>query len=121
MRSSQTVAFRKFGPAGRPAAKAGRQLSPVRLATEGRLKNYWDMYTINDNVCGFVAEALIDAHHIYGERRLLVAIRKLGDFLILAQMPEPQPAWAQQYSYAMHPIWAGGSNRPPSRDPSRNK
>jgi hypothetical protein len=31
---------------------------------------------------------------------------RLGDFLILAQMPEPQPAWAQQYGHNMHPIWA---------------
>jgi hypothetical protein len=30
----------------------------------------------------------------------------LGDFLFLAQMPDPQPAWAQQYSHAMQPIWA---------------
>jgi hypothetical protein len=31
---------------------------------------------------------------------------KAGDFLLLAQMPEPQPAWAQQYDFDMHPAWA---------------
>ena len=31
---------------------------------------------------------------------------KFGDFLILAQMPEPQPAWAQQYNHKLQPIWA---------------
>jgi hypothetical protein len=36
----------------------------------------------------------------------LQALRKLGDFLILAQLPEPQPVWAQQYNYDMHPCWA---------------
>jgi len=34
------------------------------------------------------------------------ALLKLGDFLILAQMPEPQPGWAQQYNTRMQPIWA---------------
>ncbi|MEO2018591.1 MAG: pectate lyase [Fuerstiella sp.] len=74
--------------------------------TEGRIKNYWDMYTLNDNVCGYVADTLIDAHRVYKDERFLHVLRKLGDFLVLAQMPEPQPAWAQQYNYDMKPIWA---------------
>lgn len=74
--------------------------------TEGRIKNYWDMYTLNDNVCGYVANTLIAAHRIYKDDRYLNALRKLGDFLLLAQMPEPQPGWAQQYNYEMKPIWA---------------
>lgn len=74
--------------------------------TEGRIKNYWDMYTLNDNVAGYVADTLIEAHRIYRDKRYLEALRKLGNFLILAQMPEPQPGWAQQYSYQMKPIWA---------------
>jgi PelA/Pel-15E family pectate lyase len=74
--------------------------------TEGRVKNYWDMPTLNDNVCVHVAHALRDAYHVYQEERYLDAIKKLGDFLLLAQMPEPQPAWAQQYNYQMQPIWA---------------
>lgn len=74
--------------------------------TEGRIKNYWDMYTLNDNVAGYVADVLIDAHEIYGDARYQEALQRLGDFLLLAQMPEPQPAWAQQYNYQMQPIWA---------------
>lgn len=74
--------------------------------TEGRIKNYWDMYTLNDNVTGYIAQTLIDAHRIYGGNRYRAALGKLGDFLVLAQMPEPQPGWAQQYNYAMQPIWA---------------
>jgi hypothetical protein len=31
---------------------------------------------------------------------------KAGEFILLAQMPEPQPAWAQQYDRDMHPAWA---------------
>ena len=78
--------------------------------TEGRVKNYWDMYTLNDNVCGYVADALIEASRAYGHDRYELALRRLGDFLLLAQMPDPQPAWAQQYNYDMHPIWRGNSN-----------
>lgn len=74
--------------------------------TEGRIKNYWDMPTLNDNVCVHVAHALRDAHRTYKDVRYLDALKKLGDFLLLAQMPEPQPAWAQQYNYQMQPIWA---------------
>ncbi|TWT80281.1 Pectic acid lyase [Planctomycetes bacterium CA13] len=74
--------------------------------TDGRIKNYWDMYTLNDNVCGHVAGALITAHRVYQDDRYITALKRLGDFLVLAQMPEPQPAWAQQYNYDMHPIWA---------------
>jgi PelA/Pel-15E family pectate lyase len=74
--------------------------------TEGRIKNYWDMYTLNDNVTGYVADTLIIAHKVYEDQKYLTALKKLGDFLLLAQMPDPQPGWAQQYSYEMKPIWA---------------
>ncbi|MDB5341511.1 MAG: Pectic acid lyase [Planctomycetaceae bacterium] len=74
--------------------------------TEGRVKNYWDYYTLNDGLAGTVCDTLLTAHRIYQEQRYLDAVRKLGDFLILAQMPEPQPAWCQQYNYDMVPIWA---------------
>lgn len=74
--------------------------------TEGRVKNYWDMYTLNDNVMGYVVDALLEAHRTYAEDRIVQSIRKAGDFLIVAQMPEPQPGWAQQYNLNMEPIWA---------------
>jgi PelA/Pel-15E family pectate lyase len=74
--------------------------------TEGKIKDYWNMYTLNDDVCGYLADLLIDAHAIYDDPVYLEMLRKLGDFLILAQMPNPQPGWAQQYSYEMKPIWA---------------
>lgn len=79
---------------------------PYDWRTEGKIKNYWDMYTLNDNTTGYIAEALIDAHRIYQDGRYLQALRKLGDFLIDAQMPPPQAGWAQQYNYDMQPIWA---------------
>lgn len=87
-----------------PVVKAGFPDHDWR--TEGRIKEYWDMYTLNDDIAGNVSDLLIQAHQTYGEQRFLTALRRLGDFLILAQMPDPQPGWAQQYSFDMHPIWA---------------
>ena len=74
--------------------------------SEGKIKNYWDYYTLNDGLAGTVSETLLAAHRIYGGERYRAALAKLGDFLILAQMPEPQPGWCQQYGYDMVPIWA---------------
>jgi hypothetical protein len=87
---------------------------PVRKArypdfdwkTEGKVRNYWDYYTLNDNVAGTVADTLIMAHEVYKEAAYKVALQKLGDFLILAQMPDPQPGWCQQYNDDMMPMWA---------------
>jgi hypothetical protein len=74
--------------------------------TEGKVKDYWNMYTLNDGLAGTVSETLLAAEAVYKDSRYRDALKKLGDFLILAQMPEPQPVWAQQYSRDMQPIWA---------------
>lgn len=74
--------------------------------TEGKIKDYWSVYTLNDNLAGTVAKTLITAHSVYKDDRYRAALLKLGDFLILAQMPEPQPGWCQQYNFGMVPIWA---------------
>lgn len=74
--------------------------------TEGRIKEYWDHYTLNDGLAGSMTDTLIRAHRIYKDDKYLSALGKLGEFLILSQMPEPQPAWAQQYGPDMQPIWA---------------
>lgn len=74
--------------------------------TEGRIKEYWDHYTLNDDVCGYVTATLDDAYRVYRDEKYLDALKRLGEFLLLAQMPDPQPGWAQQYNYAMQPIWA---------------
>ena len=49
---------------------------------------------------------MLEAARIYNEPRYRAAAEKGGEFILLAQMPEPQPAWAQQYDRDMHPAWA---------------
>ena len=51
-------------------------------------------------------ETMVEAYEVYGDDRYLDAAKRGGDFIILAQMPEPQPAWAQQYNLDMEPTWA---------------
>jgi PelA/Pel-15E family pectate lyase len=74
--------------------------------TEGKVKDYWNMYTLNDGLAGTVTQSLLTAAEVYRDDKYRAALARLGDFLLLAQMPEPQPAWAQQYSREMQPIWA---------------
>jgi PelA/Pel-15E family pectate lyase len=93
------------GPASkRPVVKAS--FPEYDWRTEGRVKEYWTQYTLNDGLAGSVCETLLTASDVYQDPKYKAAVARLGDFLLLAQMPDPQPAWSQQYSYQMHPIWA---------------
>jgi hypothetical protein len=78
---------------------------------------YWLRYTFNDNALATMIETMFEAERVYGNSaaganfnelapRCRAAAEKAGDFILLAQMPEPQPAWAQQYDFDMHPSWA---------------
>jgi hypothetical protein len=67
---------------------------------------YHKYYTLNDGLVGTVSDTLLTAVDEYSDARYRAALAKLGDFLVLAQMPDPQPAWCQQYDFAMQPAWA---------------
>ena len=67
--------------------------------------DYRSHYTLNDNAMLDMIDAFLEAARVYGEPRYRAAAEKGGDFLIRAQMPEPQPAWAQQYDVDMYPAW----------------
>ncbi|MDZ4288806.1 MAG: pectate lyase [Prosthecobacter sp.] len=67
---------------------------------------YSQFYTLNDGNMQKCVELLLRAHELTKEDRYLAAAKKAGDFFILAQMPEPQPGWAQQYNFDMEPVWA---------------
>jgi hypothetical protein len=68
--------------------------------------NYAGFYTLNDNAHADAIDVMFEAAEIYGDKKYEAAGRRGGDFLILAQMPDPQPAWAQQYNAQMQPAWA---------------
>lgn len=98
-------------PQGYEGPTASRKLQTASYPdydwrTENRVKEYWNLYTLNDNLAGNVVDCLEEAHRITHDDRCITALRKFGEFLMFAQMPQPQPAWAQQYSYDMRPAWA---------------
>ncbi len=68
--------------------------------------DYKFFYTLNDHTIPDLITTMLVAYDVYGERVYLESALKGGDFLLLAQMPEPQPAWAQQYDADMAPAWA---------------
>lgn len=90
-------------PAKFPVQPAGYLESWPRKYPGG---DYWWFYTFNDNAIADTIEMLLLAGEVYREDRYQAAALKAADFILLAQMPEPQPAWAQQYDFQMHPVWA---------------
>jgi hypothetical protein len=68
--------------------------------------DYNGFYTLNDNAQRTCVETLLDAHRRFGGAEFRDAAVRGGEFLLLAQLPEPQPVWAQQYNAKMEPAWA---------------
>jgi hypothetical protein len=69
-------------------------------------EDYRNYYTFNDNALADVIAVMFDAGDTYNEDRYRAAARRGGDFILLSQLPDPQPAWAQQYNAQMQPAWA---------------
>ena len=70
-------------------------------------------YGTNDNLIGDLVRVFLLAHRLYGREEYLATAIRAGEFLLAAQMPEPQPGWAQQYNRAMEPMW-GRKFEPPA-------
>lgn len=68
--------------------------------------DYQAHYTFNDDSIIDMIDAMLEASRIYQEGRYVASAEKGGEFILLAQMPDPQPGWAQQYDREMHPAWA---------------
>ncbi len=79
---------------------------PENWTREFPNQKYTTYYTLNDSTLVDLIATLIEAGDVYADEKYLDAARRGGDFLLLAQMPQPQPGWAQQYDDQMHPAWA---------------
>jgi PelA/Pel-15E family pectate lyase len=90
-------------PADFPVTKAGY---PANWPREYPSKKYTEFYTLNDGNIAKLIETMLLAAEVYQEPRYKASAIKGGEFFLLAQMPDPQPGWAQQYSREMHPVWA---------------
>lgn len=79
---------------------------PAGYPREHPKPNYNGYYTLNDNTHRDCVVTLLEAGRRLGRPEYRAAALKGGDFLLLAQLPEPQPAWAQQYNPQLQPAWA---------------
>jgi hypothetical protein len=92
-----------YDPATYPVKQAEY---PPEGAEPTHEKDYHVFYTFNDNLIRDVNRLLFAAWEVYTNDVYLAAAKRAGGFIKLAQMPEPQPAWAQQYDFQMRPCWA---------------
>jgi hypothetical protein len=70
-------------------------------------------YGTNDNSIGDLIRVFLLGHRLYGREEYLATAIRAGEFLLAAQMPAPQPGWAQQYNRDMEPMW-GRKFEPPA-------
>jgi hypothetical protein len=90
-------------PTQYPVKKASYPDSWSRTFPDERYSGY---YTLNDRAILDMIATMLEAGRTYREKRFRNSGERAGGFLLLAQMPDPQPAWAQQYDRDMHPAWA---------------
>ena len=69
-------------------------------------KDFTGCYVLNDNTHATLMNTLLLAWQLRGDAKYLDAAKRGGDFLITAQMPDPQPTWGQQYDAEMQPSWS---------------
>lgn len=107
--SSQTVNGAWPQQFSRPASGDGTILKASLPESWSRTwpdQPYSELATLNDGNLVRILDVLLRAYALSGEMRYLDSALRLGDFLLLAQLPAPQPGWAQQYNEAMQPAWA---------------
>lgn len=68
--------------------------------------NYHDYATYNDGGINDCIKVMIDAHKYYGKKEYMNSLRKAAHYVVISQLPPPQPGWAQQYNKFMQPAWA---------------
>jgi len=90
-------------PAAHPIARATYPDTWPRIYP---MLDYRGYYTFNDRNIDRLIETLLAAHQRDAKPEYLAAVERAGDFMLRAQLPNPQPAWAQQYNATMHPVWA---------------
>ena len=103
--------FQEFpDPAKYPVVRASYPETWPRKYPGG---DYWVYYTFNDNAIGDTIDTLLLAADVYQEPRYRDAALRAGEFMLLAQMPEPQPAWRSNTILTCTPCGLANSSPPP--------
>jgi len=79
--------------------------------------NYHDYATFNDQGINDCIRVMIEADSYYDNDEISKSLHKVGRFMMISQLPPPQPGWAQQYNEFLQPAWAR-SFEPPAVCPS---
>ncbi|MDX1283774.1 MAG: pectate lyase [Draconibacterium sp.] len=79
--------------------------------------NYHDYATFNDQGINDCIRVMIEADSYYDNPEIRKSLLKVGRFMMISQLPPPQPGWAQQYNEFLQPAWAR-SFEPPAVCPS---
>jgi PelA/Pel-15E family pectate lyase len=95
-----------------PTAPPDEKMYPIKAASYPAdwprkwPKDFTGCYVLNDNLHARAMQTLLLAWKLTGSEAAKKAALRAADFLVLAQMPDPQPAWAQQYDAEMQPCWS---------------
>lgn len=79
--------------------------------------NYHDYATFNDHGINDCIRVMLEANEYYDREDIRNCLQNVGRFMMISQLPPPQPGWAQQYNEYLQPAWAR-SFEPPAVCPS---
>jgi hypothetical protein len=68
--------------------------------------NYHDYATFNDAGINKCIDVMLDAYRYYKDDRFYNSLVRVGNYILISQLPPPQPGWAQQYNEFLQPAWA---------------
>jgi hypothetical protein len=69
--------------------------------------NYHDYATFNDGGTNDCIRVMIEAYQYHdNDESVEKSLRKAARFMMISQLPPPQPGWAQQYNEFLQPAWA---------------
>ena len=69
--------------------------------------NYHDFATFNDGGINDCVRVMIEAHQRYpDDGTVRRSLERAARFIVISQLPPPQPGWAQQYNEFLQPAWA---------------
>jgi hypothetical protein len=68
--------------------------------------NYHDYATFNDRGINDCIGTMMMASQYYVKPEYRESLDRAGRFMMISQLPPPQPGWAQQYNEYLQPAWA---------------
>jgi hypothetical protein len=80
--------------------------------------NYHDYATFNDGGINDCIRVMMEAYEFYkNDPAIEKSLHRAARFMMISQLPPPQPGWAQQYNEYLQPAWAR-TFEPPSVCPA---